>query len=150
MRITLRLVVALVAGVALVALLFAYLQVREVTLDMRQEIQGRVATLADSLEEAVRPALVSDSQPELQRIVGRFQSREHLAGVAVVYDASDRSVFATSGVDEGLALHVLGAVEANRPSSQGGYFFDATDIRMFVYALPIQREGGPQALFRRP
>ena len=140
MRITLRLIVSLIGGVALVALLFAFLQVREVTLGIRQEIQGRVATLADSLEEAVRPALDSGSGPELQRIVERFQSRQHLAGVAVVYNKNDRSVAATSGVDEGLALQVLDSAQATRPVSEGGYFFEANDIRMLAYVLPVRRD----------
>ena len=140
MRITLRLIIYLIVGVVLVALVSAFLQVREVTDGMRQEIHRRLATSADSLEEAVKPALDSGSRPAVQRIVERFQSRQHLAGVAVVYGENDRAVAATSGVNDAMARRVLGAAQASPSFSESGYFFDANDIHMLVYVLPAQHD----------
>jgi uncharacterized membrane protein affecting hemolysin expression len=102
MRISLRLIVSLILGVALVALLFAYFQVKAQKRALRVELQNRSALLADSLAQSVELVLESRSRKDLQVLVDRFGNRERLAGV-VVYDAQQQPMAMTVGLAASLA-----------------------------------------------
>src|SRR5574337_1645148 len=97
MRIRLHLILSLILAVSVVALTFAYFQVRAEKLGLRTDLEMRAELLAESLEETVAPLLQKRSSKDLLRIVERFGNRERLAGV-VVYDASGAPLAVTSGL----------------------------------------------------
>lgn len=121
MRITLKLISSLAVGIAVVAFLFAFLQVREDMKAIRRQTERHVATLAGSFKEQIEPRLQSRSHIQLAELADRFQSRENLAGVAI-YDGKGESVVETSGTDGTLAREALHARPASRRNFRGGYF----------------------------
>ena len=97
MRLSLRLVISLVVGMAIVTFLIARSQVRSVKLGMRTDLQRRAEVLAESLQEIVEPALQKrprEQRDELRHIVERFGNRQQLAGL-IVYD-DDGTILAES------------------------------------------------------
>lgn len=139
MRMTLKLVVTLVIGIAAVAFLFAYLQVRGVARAMRQQMEKEISRAADNMSEAMSPALASRSRGELERQAQRYQTRDHLAGVAV-YDLEGKVLTRTSKTDEELALRAMGRAEAAQTKDGSGIFFYG-DGGLVAYVLPMQRDG---------
>ncbi|HKQ85945.1 MAG TPA: trehalose-6-phosphate synthase [Candidatus Acidoferrales bacterium] len=85
MKLSVRLIVSLVIGMAIVTFLIARSQVRSVKLGMRADLQRRAELLAESLQEIVEPALVKHSHDQLRHIVDRFGNRQQLEGL-IVYD----------------------------------------------------------------
>jgi alpha,alpha-trehalose-phosphate synthase [UDP-forming] len=85
-KLSLRLILLLVAGITLVTFLVARYQVRSEKRGLRADLERRAGILAESLQEIVEPALERGSHDQLRRVVERFGNRERLAGV-VVYDA---------------------------------------------------------------
>lgn len=97
MRLSLRLIISLVVGMAIVTFLIARSQVRSVKLGMRTDLQRRAEVLAESLQEIVEPALQKrprEQREELRHIVERFGNRQQLAGL-IVYD-DDGTILAES------------------------------------------------------
>jgi alpha,alpha-trehalose-phosphate synthase [UDP-forming] len=84
-RLSLRLVISLVIGMAVVTFVIARSQVRSEKLGMRTDLQRRAELLAESLQEIVEPALERHSRDQLRHIVERFGNRQQLEGL-IVYD----------------------------------------------------------------
>ncbi|HEV2489283.1 MAG TPA: trehalose-6-phosphate synthase [Candidatus Acidoferrales bacterium] len=139
MRLTLKLVVSLVIGIAAVAFLFAYLQVRGASHAIRLQMEREVAKTADNLNEALRPALDSGSRSEVARLAERYEVRDHLAGVEV-YDVQGRSLARTSKMDEELARRALVQAEARRTRDGSGVFVKIGGS-LLAYVLPVERDG---------
>ena len=91
MRITLRLVVALVLTVAGVAAFSAYFNVEQERSRLNDEMERRSRLLAESLQESVQPAIQAGSSTNLQRLVEKFGNRERVTGVAI-YDAKGHAL----------------------------------------------------------
>jgi alpha,alpha-trehalose-phosphate synthase [UDP-forming] len=85
-RLSLRLVISLVLGMAIVTFVIARSQVRSVKLGMRTDLQRRAEVLAESLQEIVEPAVQKHSREQLRQIVDRFGNRQQLAGLIVYND----------------------------------------------------------------
>jgi alpha,alpha-trehalose-phosphate synthase [UDP-forming] len=143
MRMSLRLIVSLVAAVTLVSVLFAIYQVNADDRGRRIDLGKRAQVLAESLQETVQPQLATDDRDDqqrdnLQRILERFGNRERLAGVAI-YDPQGRLVLTTSN----LAAHLgpqLPEVDKSVFRGNGwGKFFGAGQAQMHVYAVPVRR-----------
>src|SRR5215472_442339 len=100
MRLSFRLICALVAVLVLVSALFSYFQFRGEKRNLQQDLQRRASILAESLQESIEPVLEKRSYRNLQHLVERFGNREHLAGIAI-YDLHETPIAITSG----LAIH---------------------------------------------
>jgi alpha,alpha-trehalose-phosphate synthase [UDP-forming] len=86
-KLSIRLILFLVAGITLVTFIIARNQVRAEKRGLRADLERRAEIFAESLQEIVEPALEKGSREQLRRIVDRFGNRERLAGVAV-YNAT--------------------------------------------------------------
>jgi len=149
MRISFRLIFSLIIGVSLVAFVFAYYQVRAEKRGLRSDLETRAAILAESLEETITPLLEKRSRKDLQRLVERFGNRERLAGV-VVYDASGSALATTPGLATPLTNQHPAVPQAVASNTAQAEFFRQGSALMYVYALPLRREGavvGVLALF---
>jgi alpha,alpha-trehalose-phosphate synthase [UDP-forming] len=93
-KLSIRLILFLVAGITVVTFVIARNQVRAEKRGLRADLERRAEIFAESLQEIVEPALERGSREQLRRIVDRFGNRERLAGVAV-YNA-DGNVLAES------------------------------------------------------
>ncbi len=101
MKITLRLILSIVASVTMVVMLYTLFQIRNEKALLLDEIERRSAVLAESLQESVEPLLGSSNQKNLARLVEKFGNRERLAGVAI-YDADSKPVAMTKSLGESL------------------------------------------------
>ena len=86
MKLSLRLILFLVAAVTIVTFVVSKNEVRAEKRGLRTDLVHRAEILSESLQEIVEPALEKGSREQLRRIVERFGNREQLAGVAV-YDS---------------------------------------------------------------
>ena len=140
MRISLRLILLLFIGIALVSLFFARADVRGEKRGLRAELERRAEVLADSLQEVVSPVLANDSSRELERIVERFGNRERLAGVAI-YDLNGNPVAMTSGLMGRLSNVPSTVALSLRENTGRGEFVTLGQAYTHIYSLPLHQNG---------
>ncbi len=139
MKITIRLIVALLIVIALVAVGFSFFQVRSEKIRLEKDMERRAAILAESLQESVKPLVQSKSFTKLGRLVERFGNRERLKGVAV-YDVQGNVLALTPGlapkIPQPLPLAVNSAAE-NKPADS---LLTIDGKETYLYALPFLEE----------
>jgi trehalose-6-phosphate synthase len=139
MKITIRLIVALLIVIALVAVGFSFFQVRSEKIRLEKDMERRAAILAESLQESVKPLVQSKSFTKLSRLVERFGNRERLKGVAV-YDVQGNVLALTPGlapkIPQPLPLAVNSAAE-NKPADS---LLTIDGKETYLYALPFLEE----------
>ncbi|MGA8220244.1 MAG: trehalose-6-phosphate synthase [Candidatus Acidiferrales bacterium] len=136
MKLSLRLILLLVAGITLVTFLVARYQVRSEKRGLRADLERRAAVLAESLQEIVEPALERGSHDQLRRVVERFGNRERLAGVAV-YDAHGEVLAESSNLTAQFAPPPV-PLERVKAEPQGvDEFLTLGGKPMNVYYLPL-------------
>jgi trehalose-6-phosphate synthase len=140
-RITLRLIVAMIVAIALVASFSAYFQVEHEKQALQEELERRSRLLAESLQESVEPLLPDGPSVRLRRLVQRFGNRERLAGVAV-YDAYQTPLAITTGLDTALKTPPHIVTEAIVKGVDAGAFDRIQGKDMHVYVLPLK--SGPE------
>lgn len=136
MRLSLRLILFLVAGITLVTFLVARNEVRSEKRGLRTDLERRAGILAESLQEIVEPAIEHGSRDQLRRVVERFSNRERLAGV-VIYDDRGEVLAESSNLTAGINS-VPVPLEQLKSSDAGiGEFRKVGDLQMHVYFLPL-------------
>ncbi len=145
MRLSFRLICALVLVLALVSLLFSYFQFRAAKEGLRQDLHKRAQVLAESLQESVEPALEKGSRRDLQRIVERFGDRERLEGIAI-YDHAGTPIAMTSGLATrfpGVSFMPSVPAATNARAPNAGEFRILNKQHLYVYTLPLMVEEKP-------
>jgi trehalose-6-phosphate synthase len=136
MKITIRLIIALLFVVALSSVGFSFFQVRSEKGRLEKDMERRASVLAESLQEAVKPLVQSNSLAKLNRLVERFGNRERLTGVAV-FDMQGDVLALTPNpalkIPQLLTL-ALKAVAEDQPS---GRFLTIDGKETYLYALPF-------------
>ena len=151
MRITRRLILALVLVVASVASLAAYLQMYQERRRQDEDLARRARMMGQSLEEVTEHLLQSGEAKALVRVVEKIGIGGTLAGVAV-YDAKGTPLSSTPGFSAGLATIPEHAGDALKSSESGG-FERVGGRRMYVYARPLHVHGevaGALVIFHDP
>jgi trehalose-6-phosphate synthase len=97
MRMALKMVLPLIISVAVVSLLFAGYQVRTQRRILRNDLSRRAEILGQGLQVSIEPLLDKPNDKALQRLLDRFEGREHLKGVAV-YSPSGATLAITPGI----------------------------------------------------
>ena len=138
-RITLRLIIALIVAMATVATISAYMQVGQEKRRQQEEVERRSRLLAETLQESVEPLVPQGSPKNLQRLVERFGNRERLAGVAV-YDSAGRPLAITPSLVAILPTPPHVAIEATAKGIDAAAFDVVGDKDMHVYALPLRKD----------
>lgn len=140
MRLTHRLVLSLVLGVAAVSLAFAYYGTRTETRRLEESLDRDALVLSESLGQSAAPLVENRSYRELGRLADRFQNREQIAGVAV-YDPTGAPLAITRGlasrVDKNPAA-VAQAIEEGWPSTA---ILKLPGGPLHVAAIPLRAEG---------
>ena len=138
MRLSLRLILFLVAGISLVTFFIARNEVRSEKRGLRADLQRRAEVLAESLQEIVEPAL--GSRDQLRHIVERFGNRERLAGV-IVYDADGKVLAESSTLVTRYTAPPL-PLDRAKASEQGiSEFVDLDRKPVHAYYLPLHNNG---------
>jgi trehalose 6-phosphate synthase len=95
MRFSLRLMLPVIACIALVSGLFAYYQEQDQEQALHNELDQRARLAALSLADTLQPLLERNASPtDLRRALNRFNTRERIIGAAV-FDDSGKSVAVT-------------------------------------------------------
>src|SRR5579864_762287 len=141
MRLSFRLICALVVVLTLVSLLFSYFQFRAERRGLQQDLQRRAQILAESLQESVVPVLEKRSRRTLQQLVERFGNREHLAGIAI-YDQHDIPIAVTSGLRKRFPDNAFAPSEINAHVHTEGEFLWLNSTYLNVHAVPLNVEQG--------
>jgi trehalose-6-phosphate synthase len=139
MRLSLRLVFALVASISVVTLIMARNQVSSEKNSLRADLERRGEILTESLQETIEP-VVARAGPEIQlrRIVDRFGNRERLAGIAV-YDPHGKVLVASPSIARRAEMPPHAVTEAIAEDQATGEFAALNNFPMYVYVLPLHR-----------
>ena len=140
MRTNLKLVLPLIASVASVSLLFAAYQIQTERRILRSDLSHRAEILGDNLQETVEPLFDRKADTNIQPLVERFGSREHLKGVAV-YDASGSALATTQGLASQFHSRPAAATQAAARDTGYGEFLLIDQVPLHIFALPLHREG---------
>ncbi len=140
MRLSVRLSISLVLGVALVSMAFALYQTQSERHGLKRELERHAVDLAMGMERSAAPLVINHSTRELQRLVDRFENQEHLAGVAV-YDSQNRPLAMTSKLSARVTEVPTSILQSIQEGSGSGEFFTVGGAPMHVFALPIRVDG---------
>jgi trehalose-6-phosphate synthase len=138
---TVRLTVSLIVGITLISLLSAYYEVRFQKRGLRRDLEHRAEALGESLADKVEPYLnpKKGSRKELQIVVDRFSSREHLAGVAV-YNVQGESIAMSPELAPRLTGEPALVRQAAANGQSAGEFIRLGDAPVYVYAVPLHQD----------
>ncbi len=147
MRVSVRLIVSLIAGVTLVTFLFARSEVQAERRGLRSDLERRAEVLAESLADAIGPLETNGrlerlQERHLQEMIERYSDREGLAGVAV-YDASGNRFAATSKLGQQLAQDATINDFIARQDREGGSFLPVGQTTIHVFVMPLTGALGP-------
>ncbi|MBI4371400.1 MAG: trehalose-6-phosphate synthase [Elusimicrobia bacterium] len=136
MRITLRLIAALLVAASLVVAVSTYLQVRAETRKLTEDLARRGSMLADALGELAAAPLAARDAAELSRLVQTYGGREGLVGVAV-FDPAGVALAASASLTPDLRAVQLLAPRALGPEGRVSRL-----VRdRYIYAVPVRDEG---------
>ncbi len=141
MRIRLRLIASLIFGTTLLALSFAFFQVRSQKRAMRSDLERRAEVLAQSLSESLEPLLKKGSREDLHRLVDRFEKRQRVAGVAVYGDRGSAAAVVT-GIAARLTTVPSQVAQAVTRDESRGSFFLLDQAPTHVFVLPLHDDQG--------
>lgn len=140
MRLSFRLICALVAVLTLVSLGFSYFQLRSEKRNLRLDLERRAQILGESLQESVEPVLEKRSHRTLQQLVERFGNREHLAGIAI-YDPHETPIAITSGLSKRFSSAAFTPSRINVHGSGGGFLWLDSNY-LNIHAVPLTTDQG--------
>src|ERR1044071_3538625 len=137
MRLSFRLSLSLIAGVAVTSVAFALYQTILETRSMREDAAHHAVILAESLEKPVSESVARNSVADLQGVLDRFPSNTGIAGIAV-YDASGSLVAVTSRFTSRLPADLRPVHDALADGVTHREFRHIDDRSIHVLASPLQ------------
>ncbi len=144
--VSLRLILSLLMGIAVVSLVFSYNQVVHQRHTLQLNLEERARLEAESLEGKIAPVVQRGRAQELQRIAERFRAHERIAGLAI-YDAAGKPLAATAGVAEHLGRPSLTVLQALSGKHAAAAYSTVDGVPVHIYALPFEgREDAVGAL----
>ena len=144
MRFSLRLMLPVIACIALISGLFAYYQEQDQEQALHKEVDQRASLAALSLADNLQPLLDRNaSATDLRRALNRFSARERIVGAAI-FDDSGKSVAVTDRLPAALenAFPALTPkIDAENPDGHG--VFLALGTRYYhAHTLSMHRADG--------
>jgi trehalose-6-phosphate synthase len=149
MRVSTRLIISLIVGIALVSFFFALSQVQAQKRALRNELQVRAEVQAEGLEESVESLLGPRERRDLQALLERFKTRERLPGVAV-FDEHGAPLAMSSGLAAQLAEVPNAVKQATLDNGAQGEYVRLGQTAAYVFALPLHNNNavvGALAIF---
>ncbi len=139
MKITIRLIIALVLTVTAVVAIFSYVQVQNERERLTQELRVRSAILAESLEESVKGLFHGPRRTALRKFIDRFANRERLVGLAV-YDSLGTAIVVNAGLhaDGAASAAVMEAIVRDEPVERN---VEEDGQSKYLYVTPIRTDG---------
>jgi len=139
MKLSIWLILTLGAAITLVTFMVARNQVRSEKRGLRDDLERRTETLAESLQETIEPAIQRGATSQIRRIVERFGSREHLDGIAV-FDDKENPIIASPKLASLIqSLPAIVHQSFSKGQEMGTYETIAGSL-MYIYTVPLHRE----------
>ena len=136
MKLSLRLILFLVAAVTIVTFIVSKNEVRAEKRGLRTDLVHRAQILSESLQEIVEPALEKGSREQLRHIVERFGNREQLAGVAV-YDNHGVLLAESSNLQNRFVPPPVPLAQVTANNNGLSQFINVGSEPMHVYYMPL-------------
>jgi trehalose-6-phosphate synthase len=134
-----RLIVSLILGIALVSAGFSYYEVLGEKRALRNDLERRAEMLGESLVGNVERSWNRGSEKELQQLVQRFGNREHLLGV-IIYDRQGALVAMTPELTKSLTVSPPPVTQAITQGHEESSFTRLGSVPVHILALPIRRQ----------
>jgi alpha,alpha-trehalose-phosphate synthase [UDP-forming] len=135
-----RLIISLIVGITLVSSAFSYYEVLGKKRSLRNEVQRRAEDLGESLAGTVERSWDSaDSNRDLQRLVQRFGSREHLLGV-VVFDRNGDRLAITPGLNKFVNGAPNSLTQSIATGQQQNEFARLADTPVYIVSVPLRHK----------
>jgi trehalose 6-phosphate synthase len=131
-----RLIVSLILGITLVTLGFSWRQVNVQKQRLRSDLERHAEEVADSLAFNLEPYVESGANRQIGRSVQRFESHQHLYGVAV-YDKRGAAIAITPGLTDRFPTEPEAAQRAGTTNREVGEFVHVGDLLLHVDAVPL-------------
>ena len=136
MKLSLRLILFLVAGITIVTFIVSKIEVRAEKRGLRTDLVRRAEILSESLREIVEPALEKGSRDQLRNLVERFGNREQLAGV-VVYNKRGEVLAESSSLQRRFDPPPVPLDRVSASDSGLSEFLNLRSEPMHVYYTPL-------------
>lgn len=141
MRITLRLAIALVVTVALVAGISSYLNVNSERGRLTSDLEHRAWLVAVGLKEAVGPLVSGGPSKRLDRIAEKISTSKEVFGV-VVYNPSGEIITASKEIKGILPAKLDIIFEKFEGDSGKGSYRSSSGRSLYLYAVPLIDDKG--------
>ncbi len=136
MRITTRLIVALVFAVTAVSGVASYLTVQQERNRLTAELEHRVWLLAEGLEESTGPLISGAPSRRLDKIIEKVSAGKRVDGIAV-FDNADRPVSVSKGLSGKLPAGLGSLLKELADEGGKGVFEEVASQPMYVFAKPV-------------
>lgn len=141
MKITVRLIVSLLAAAVIVASVSSYYQVQDERDLLVQELDKRANVLGESMQESIKDYIQVNSQVKLKRMVERFGNRARLVGIAV-YDSLGEILVSSKTLQSMISTtpsKVWESITQNQPIS-GIEKINGKQAHLFVIPLDLDSQ----------
>jgi trehalose-6-phosphate synthase/uncharacterized membrane protein affecting hemolysin expression len=136
--VSIRLIISLIVGITLVSLSYSYYEALGEKRSLRRDLERRAEVLGQSVAGSVERDLEKNSLQDLQHIVQRFGSRDHLLGLAI-YGRQGDLLIVTPELVSTMATVPSVAVQALRENRETGGFQRVNGASLHMYALPLHQ-----------
>ncbi len=140
MKITLRLIVSLLLGTALVVLLFSYIQTQAEEKKLNEDLGLRAKLITKSFKEAIEPFLDITERPDkIKQFIGKFKGHVRLVGILVYLkegtfvtvpdELSQKEMFKnelTESIEKNESIEIMGKWD---------------EKKIHFYAIPLEKDG---------
>ena len=137
MRLSVRVLGAIWVSTLLILAAFAFLEVREERARLRSDLERRAGLLAESLKEAVEPAVRRGANPAVLRALKRFGRADR--GI-VVYDGLASPIAAAPETTAAVRSPIPEITEAIGRGAVTTGFRTIEGRKTYVYATPLQQD----------
>jgi trehalose 6-phosphate synthase len=142
MKVTIRLILSLIASVAIVVGFFTFLQVRHERRSLLEDLETKTRLSAAALQVEVEPLLAARDRNETARILKKFAGNDRALGAAI-YDAHGKTIAVTTGLAASIAEPTALVDDAlSEARARGGLFSPSQNIDVYGYFLPLTAVDG--------
>ncbi len=138
MRLAVRLVWILAAGLALISVIFTWQQVRRERRNMQRDVERRAQLLSESLSVRLEPLIERSARPsQFQKVFERYGTSLNLAGLAV-YSMEGTLIAESPGTESRIASEpgeLIHAIATDKAQSQ---FIEKNGQSMNMLVVPLR------------
>lgn len=141
-RITLRLVLSLVAVITAVVFVFTAVQARHERNTLEVDLHRRSAVMAEALQDQIEPHIRAGRSKELSRIVEKYSGRRPFIGLSI-FDAKGRASAVSSAL-AGSTPEELPLVQSVLQSGEARHgIVEWHGVPTYAFVQPIETDQGP-------